>query len=357
MLIAQITCSRGSFSFRAKVDLKPGVLYGLIGPSGSGKTTFLHALAGIVPADGKIKFKQDIWQDHSYIAPSQRRSTSTVFQENRLFPHLTVKENLLFAEERTLSDSCSVDMKAVVENLEIDRILEKKPEQLSGGQIKRVSIARSILSDPDVLLLDEPTTELEDRLKSKILKFISELTKTNNKITILVSHHLPDIGRYCEETMVISKNVISPPRPTQSVFVRGLADLSNNAESLEGSVLSVTVLDHQRDRGLTRLSLADEIIVAPISDDLERGEKTNIFVLARDVILASEQPDNISIRNCLSGQLVEINDYPDDFSSVVIIDIGGQSLAARITNSSLQDMSLQTGQTIFALIKTISVEV
>jgi len=79
--------------------------------------------------------------------------------------------------------------------------------------------------------------------------------------------------------------------------------------------------------------------------------------LARDVILASEQPDNISIRNCLSGQLVEINDYPDDFSSVVIIDIGGQSLAARITNSSLQDMRLQTGQTIFALIKTISVEV
>ena len=157
--------------------------------------------------------------------------------------------------------------------------------------------------------------------------------------------------------MVISKNTITPPRPTQSVFVRGLADLSNQAESLEGSVLSVTVLDHQRDRGLTRLSLADETIVAPISDDLKRGEKTNIFVLARDVILASEQPDNISIRNCLSGQLVEINDYPDDFSSVVIIDIGGQSLAARITNSSLQDMSLQTGQTIFALIKTISVEV
>ena len=108
MLIAQITCSRASFSIRAEVDLKPGVLYGLIGPSGSGKTTFLHALAGIVPANGEIKFKQDIWQDHSYIAPSQRRSTSTVFQENRLFPHLTVKENLLFAEVRSLSDSSSL---------------------------------------------------------------------------------------------------------------------------------------------------------------------------------------------------------------------------------------------------------
>ena len=357
MLIAQITCSRASFSIRAEVDLTPGVLYGLIGPSGSGKTTFLHALAGLVPADGEIKFKQDIWQDHSHLAPSQRRSISTVFQENRLFPHLTVKKNLLFAEERSLTDSCSVDMETVVENLEIDRILEKKPEQLSGGQIKRVSIARSILSDPDVLLLDEPTTELEDRLKSKILKLISELTKTNNKITILVSHHLPDIGRYCEETMVISKNTISPPRPTQSVFVRGLADLSNQADSSEGSVLSVTVLDHQRERGLTRFSFADEIIVAPISDDLEVGEKTNIFVLARDVILASKQPDKISIRNCLSGQLVQINEYPDDFSSVVLIDIGGQSLAARITNSSLQDMSLQPGQTIFALIKTISVKV
>ena len=154
MLIAQITCSRASFSIRAEVDLKQGVFYGLIGPSGSGKTTFLHALAGLVPANGEIKFKKDIWQDHSYLAPSRRRSISTVFQENRLFPHLTVKENLLFAEARSLSDSCSVDMETVVEHLEIDRILEKKPEQLSGGQIKRVSIARSILSNPDVLLLD-----------------------------------------------------------------------------------------------------------------------------------------------------------------------------------------------------------
>ena len=132
MLIAQITCSRARFSIRAEVDLKQGVFYGLIGPSGSGKTTFLHALAGLVPANGEIKFKEDIWQDHSYLAPSRRRSVSTVFQENRLFPHLTVKENLLFAEERSLSDSCSVDMETVVENLEIDRILEKKPEQLSG---------------------------------------------------------------------------------------------------------------------------------------------------------------------------------------------------------------------------------
>ena len=357
MLSAQIKCSRASFSIAANVDLKPGTLYGLIGPSGSGKTTFLQVLGGLVTADGDIKFKEQIWQNNSFIAPSQSRSTSTVFQENRLFPHMTVKENLLFATERSSDNASSVDMETVLENLEIDRLLENKPQKLSGGQIKRVSIARSILSNPDVLLLDEPTAELEDRLKSKILKFIGELTRINNMITILVSHHLPDIARYCAETMVISKNTISPPRPTQSIFAHGLTGFSEQIDFQEGSVLSVTVVDHQIDRGLTSLEVAGEVIVAPITDNLKKGEQTNIFVLAKDVILASNQPQNISIRNCLSGQLVEMNEHPDDFSSIVMVDLGGQILAAQITNSSLQDMGLQTGQTIFALIKTVSIEV
>lgn len=170
--------SRGAFFGHYRGRFGPPAV--VTGPSGSGKTTLLDLLAGLVDATGSCSVDGASVLDSAagVRLPARRRGVGYAFQDDRLFPHLTVKKNLGFAGRG--------DVRAVAEALDLSRLLDRRPGDLSGGEKKRVAVGRALLAAERLLLLDEPFAPLDDRLVARVARLIED--KARHTPTILVSH-------------------------------------------------------------------------------------------------------------------------------------------------------------------------
>jgi len=185
---------------KAKLTINDGERIGIVGRSGSGKTTLLRILAGLEKSDGEIKVDNHIWQNKNIYLKPQSRKVGFLFQDYALFPNMTVEENLKFGMKNQ-KDSARIE--EMLDLIELKKSRKYKPNQLSGGEKQRVALGRAILSDPQILLLDEPFSAIDSELKEKLRNELLIIIEKFNLITILVSHDQNDINKICNRVYKI----------------------------------------------------------------------------------------------------------------------------------------------------------
>ena len=355
-LAARFNGSLGSFSLDLAFKAPMRGVTAIFGPSGCGKTTVLRCVAGLRRMAGRLRIGEEVWQDDetgTFRKPYQR-SVGYVFQEASLFPHLTVRQNLEYGARRAGSARplSVVRFADVVELLGIGALLDRGPVSLSGGERQRVAVGRALLSQPRLLLMDEPLSGLDYGAKEEILPYFEVLHETLSVPILYVSHDLREVARLADTMVVLSNGRKVCQGPIQEILER--LDLSPWDGDFETCVvLHARVADQDRPFRITRLDHHGQSISIPAAD-LEIGEEVRLRIRSRDVALATAKPQGTSVRNILSGTVIDIVEDPDTAFAEVLVDIGGGRLRARITRDASAELGLATGKPVYALVKTIS---
>lgn len=351
MLSVEIRHNFQDFTLDAAFDAPPGVT-ALFGRSGSGKTTVVNAIAGLLrPQAGRIVADGQLLSDSStgQFLPPHRRGMGYVFQEARLFPHLTVRQNLLYG--RWFSRRAGAELSRIVEMLGIGHLLSRRPAALSGGERQRVALGRAILSNPRLLLMDEPLAALDEARKSEILPYLERLRDEIGLPILYVSHSPAEISRLATTVVLLDGGRVVASGPASDVLSDPhVAPLFGAREV--GAIISAQV-EAQAEDGLTRLQTpAGDIWLSRVSAPL--GTKLRLRIFAQDVMIALEKPVGISALNVLA---VTIRDLTEMDGAVLLrLDGGGgEVLLAQITKRSRQTLDLSEGQQVYAVLKAVSV--
>jgi molybdate transport system ATP-binding protein len=339
--------------FRLAIDttLELRGVTALYGPSGSGKTSLLRVVSGLEKAPGnRIEFDGVVWQSASTWVPPHHRHVGYVFQESRLFPHLDVRANLRFPM-RVGNGPKRIAYEDVVDALDLHRLLDQRPGALSGGEQQRVAIGRTLLSAPQLLLMDEPLSSLDTRRKREVIPYVEALPGQFGMPILYVTHDADEVTRLADRMLVLDDGRMAATGDVADVFERiDLAGLSGQLGN--GSVLRGRVLG--RAAGLTTISVDEQLLRIP-GIDRPRGATMRLRIRSRDVVVATSQPENLSIRNILEATVIRA-DRVDDVHVELLLDIGSQHLRARITSHALEELGLAAGQHVFALIKSVALE-
>jgi len=325
----------------------------LFGASGSGKSTLLRIVAGLEKrARGVVRFSEEVWQNgNGPEVPSHRRGIGYVFQDARLFAHLSVAGNLRYAARRA-HDGAAIRFDDVVDSLDLQALLARRTGELSGGERQRVALGRALLTRPRLMLMDEPLASLDERRKADILPYIERLPRAFRVPTIYVTHNLAEVTRLADRMLVLSDGRVAAEGAVADVLAR--LDLAPETGRFEaGTLLSARVIGHDDTYHLTMLDHAGQQIEAPRAD-LAIGAPVRLRVRARDVMLATQRPSGISARNVLHGTIREIVEEPDTAYAETLVDIGGESLRARITRKTVAELRLASGTPVYAIVKAVT---
>jgi molybdate transport system ATP-binding protein len=327
----------------------------LFGPSGSGKSSLLRIIAGLERrARGRIAFGDELWQnaDSALFVPAHRRGVGYVFQDARLFSHLTVEGNLRFADKRSRTLDGAIAFDDVVAALELAPLLARRCDALSGGERQRVAIGRTLLTRPRLLLMDEPLVGLDLKRKAEILPYIEALPDAFRVSVVYVTHAIEEVTRLAERMIVLAAGRKVAEGLVEDVLER--LDLHTAMGHFEaGVVLTTRVLRHDLDYQLTLLDHHGQTIAMP-RVAAEEGSEIRLRVRARDVALATQRPEWISVRNILSGRVSEIVEEPHTAFAEVLVDIGGARLRSRLTRQAVAELELEIGKPVFALVKSVT---
>jgi len=347
----------GTFLLDAQFEAGSGLI-ALFGRSGSGKTSIVNTIAGLIrPQHGRVAVDGTVLVDtqSGLFVPRHRRRIGYVFQEGRLFPHLTVRQNLLYG--RWFAPRAGArrgdDLERVVDLLGIGGLLERRPGRLSGGEKQRVAIGRALLADPRLLLMDEPLASLDEERKAEILPYIERLRDQSKVPVVYVSHSVAEVARLATTVVLLSEGKVAAVGPTSEVMQRlDLVPLTGRAEA--GAIVEATVERHDDTYGLTELvSRAGRWRLHRI--DAPLGARLRLRVHARDVMLSRSAPTDLSALNVLPGTVADIGAH--DGSMVEIrIDCSGEALIARLTRYSVDRLGLTPGTPVFALVKSVALD-
>jgi molybdate transport system ATP-binding protein len=343
--------------FRLAMDFsvsRPG-LTALFGPSGSGKSTCINAIAGLLrPEAGRIEINgRPVFDSTTGLnMPARQRRVGYVFQDARLFPHLSVGRNLDFGARRSPEPPERGERDHVIEMLGIGHLLERRPATLSGGERQRVALGRALLMKPELLLLDEPLAALDQARKAEILPHLERLRDESRIPIVLVSHALDDVARLADDIVVVNEGRSVAAGAVEEILSRlDLTPLTGQSEPM--SVIAADVLHHDDRDGLTELGFnGGRLWVARVEAD--PGEQVRLRIAARDVMLALTPPPDVSAINMIYGHVAEVRAHPGTYCDVRLI-CGGSVLLARITRRSADRLGLIPGREVIAVIKAVSV--
>jgi len=331
----------------------------LFGRSGSGKTSLITMLAGLSrPARGRIAIDDTVLFDSGagINVPPERRRLGYVFQEDRLFPHLSVRSNLLYGHRRAPARDRTAALPEIVELLGIGHLLERRPARLSGGEKQRVAIGRALLAHPRLLLMDEPLASLDAARKEEILPFIERLRDRLQLPIVYVTHDLQEIVRLADTVALLADGRVAALGTVDEILGRAdLRSLTGRHEA--GALLRASVESHDERFGLTHLAFAGGRLRTSRLD-LPIGTPVRVNIRARDVSIALSAPADISILNVLPARIVEIvaNDGANTDLKLALADGGQAAIWARLTARSVHDLQLAAGRDVFALIKAVAID-
>jgi molybdate transport system ATP-binding protein len=355
-LAVDITHRLGNFVLDVRFKAEGGLI-ALFGRSGSGKTSIINVIAGLIRPDrARIEIDSTVLVDteRRIHVPPHRRRIGYVFQEGRLFPHLTVRQNLLYGRWFAGAGGGGEDLERVVDLLGIGGLTERHPGRLSGGEKQRVAIGRALLSDPRLLLMDEPLASLDEDRKGEILPYIERLRDLSKIPVVYVSHSITEVARLATTIVLVGDGKIVACGPTADIMQRlDLPALTGHSDDAAiGAVIEATVERHDDAAGLTELSSRAGLwrlhrIGAPV------GARLRLQVRARDVILARLAPVDISALNVLPGVVADIG-ARDTPIVEVRVDCNGEALIARLTRYSANQLDLAPGVPVFAVVKGVS---
>lgn len=350
-----ISALRGDLELHVALSLRMTGIVGLLGPSGSGKTSLLRIIAGLDHADGHVRFGDDIWLESvsGKRMPCHRRPVGLVFQDGRLFPHLRVHQNLRYAQKRATQKDSGLTFEAVVDALHISALLDRWPSTLSGGERQRVALARSLLTAPSLLLMDEPLSALDRRTKAELLPFLGAVPRQFGIPVLFVSHAIEEVAQLADHVVLLSRGRIAAEGPVPDIFQeQALHDFTGAFDA--GSILQSTIIGHDPDWHMTYVSCDSQMVTIPLVRSLDSGALINLRVRARDVTLSLQKPDQLSTQNALFGHISQIEMETESAFCEVTIKLHTQSLRARITRKSVHMLSLSVGDPVYALIKGTS---
>ncbi|MGF1456869.1 MAG: molybdenum ABC transporter ATP-binding protein [Alphaproteobacteria bacterium] len=334
----------------------------LFGPSGSGKTSILRAIAGFErPVRGRIALRgadgsQTVWFDDRQRAacPPHRRPVGYLFQDGRLFSHRTVRGNLRYADRRRRAVG-SPGPDEVTAVFDLGPLLDRSVDRLSGGERQRVALARTLLSRPRLLLLDEPLSALDLPRRLAILPYLEALAGRFGVPVLYVSHALDEVARLADHMIVLGQGGVAARGATAQVLARlDLGGLSHHRDA--GAVLKGRVAAHDQRLCLSTVAVGAHRFAVPLLAGKVPGEGVRLRVRARDVGIALERPTGLSIRNIIPAVVTEVALLSGGPDADLSLDIGGAFLRARITRASVEDLALSPGQRVHALIKSIGLD-
>lgn len=352
-LTIDVSHRQGHFHLAAELGLPLRGVTALFGSSGCGKTSLLRLIAGLDRLQqGRIALGQAVLADtrHGVRLPPHRRRLGVVFQEPRLFPHYRVAGNLRYG----MPDHMGARFDAIVGLLGIQSLLERYPATLSGGEARRVAIGRALLSDPKLLLMDEPLSGLDSARKAELLRYIRRLSAEVGVPIIYVSHAPEEILEVADALVLMDAGKVLASGDLDEMLMR--FELSEALAGFDGaSRLMGRVLGHSQDDSLTELELADgqRLLVPMLSVDI--GQTVRLRIPARDVALATQALQGLSYRNQLSAVIEEVSQLPGHASSLELrLRLGEQALRARVTRQSWRELGLAEGQPVTALVRCVA---
>ncbi|MAQ50139.1 MAG: molybdenum ABC transporter ATP-binding protein [Pseudomonas sp.] len=328
----------------------------IVGPSGSGKTTLLRCVAGLEKADqALIEINGNCWQDsqHGLWLPPHKRALGYVFQEASLFDHLSVHGNLDYGRRRSAEPASDKQAAQIIELLGIGHLLQRSTTGLSGGERQRVGIARALLTNPRLLLLDEPLTALDPQRKADILPYLERLHAELDIPLLYVSHSPDEVARLADHLVLLENGTLRASGPLQTLLPR--LDLpmahSDDARSvLHGQVSACD--DHYQ---LLELTLAGSVLKLRVPHAaLPLGQQVRVAVQARDVSLALEKPQHSSVLNQLPARIEAIEPGNHPAQTLVRLALGDNALLARVTRYSADQLQLQPGLNVWVQIKAVA---
>ncbi|MBU30025.1 MAG: molybdenum ABC transporter ATP-binding protein [Pseudomonadales bacterium] len=328
----------------------------IVGPSGSGKTTLLRCVAGLEKADqALIEINGNCWQDsqHGLWLPPHKRALGYVFQEASLFDHLSVHGNLDYGRRRSAEPASDKQAAQIIKLLGIGHLLQRSTTGLSGGERQRVGIARALLTNPRLLLLDEPLTALDPQRKADILPYLERLHAELDIPLLYVSHSPDEVARLADHLVLLENGTLRASGPLQTLLPR--LDLpmahSDDARSvLHGQVSACD--DHYQ---LLELTLAGSVLKLRVPHAaLPLGQQVRVAVQARDVSLALEKPQHSSVLNQLPARIEAIEPGNHPAQTLVRLALGDNALLARVTRYSADQLQLQPGLNVWVQIKAVA---
>ena len=339
-----------SFQWSGQLESGFGVT-ALFGRSGAGKTSLVNMIAGLLtPDEGQIVIGGTcVFDSASGInLPPEQRSVGVVFQDGRLFPHLTVRGNLAYGRCRGKRSAPGFDQ--VVQLLELGALLERRTMTLSGGEQQRVAIGRALLTAPEVLLLDEPLSGLDGERREEVLGFLERLKEDRDLTIVYVTHRMEEVVRLADRLALIDRGAIQAAGAPRDLLGRPeLQSLTGRRTA--GALLSCRVERADDGEGLSRLSCSGHTLLLPRLE-LASGRDILLRVRAGDVSLSLERPRRSSVLNVMSGEVKRVLEEDGALANVVVNV--GQTLWARVTRRSVRELKLAPGQRVYAVIKAAS---
>jgi molybdate transport system ATP-binding protein len=343
----------GSFALDAAFRVPATGVTGLFGPSGCGKTSVLRAIAGLLHLPGsRCAVAGDVWQDAGRFVPVHQRPIGYVFQEASLFPHLSVRGNLMFGVPR--AGALRIGLDETVELLGLEALLDRAPHNLSGGERQRVAIGRALLSQPRLLLMDEPLSALDRATKEGILPFLERLHTRLGLPVLYVSHDMAEVERLTDHLVLMEGGrvrAVGPLADLQSDPALPLAVSRDAAVNLDARVEGFSPVE-----GLLTLAVQGGRFLVPGSGGTA-GERRRLRIFAGDVSLAPELPGASTILNTLRARILSLTPV-GHHEVLVVLELGmagaGDRLLARISRRSLNALQLREGMDIHAQVKGVA---
>jgi molybdate transport system ATP-binding protein len=344
---------RGGFALDAGFELPtPGVV-ALFGRSGCGKTTLVNVIAGLLgPEHGRVALGDRLLldTDRGIDIPPERRRIGYVFQDARLFPHLRVAANLRYAQRRAAA-APFVTRDQVADLLDLGALMHRRTHELSGGERQRVAIGRALLSQPALLLLDEPLAALDASRREEVLPYLETLRDQLKIPMVYVSHSFDEVLRLATHLVLMDSGRTIAQGDLGQMSLNSTLRAIIGADAV-GAIVDGTVLGVDASSGLTRVQVGrGELKVRCVHVD--PGVKLRVQLLARDLVVATQPPQHLSVRNSLKGVVTGVAEDDED-SELITIDIGGTLIMARVTKAATHELGLAAGLPVWALVKAAS---
>lgn len=354
MLLVALQKRRGEFQLDASFSAPTPGITALFGRSGCGKSTLISLIAGLLEPDaGRVMIGDDVLVDcdRELHVDARHRRIGVVFQDSRLFPHLNVQANLRYGAKRVPRGTPEhMKFDEVLKLLGLENLLHRRPHELSGGEKQRVALGRALLSQPRLLLLDEPLASLDMARREEVLPYLERLRDTLALPIVYVSHQFDEVLRLATRVVLLDAGRVVADGDIATVSrdprLRAIVGAESVGAVVAGSVERTDVA------GLAMLRVGDAELTVEV--DARVGQRIQIQVLARDVIVATEAPRGLSVRNVVPAHVVSVT--PDSGRAVLVeLDIGRTTtLLARITERASTELALEPGKQVWALIKAVS---
>lgn len=358
-LCVHIELKRSNFSLHVDEKFETGIT-GIFGHSGAGKTSLLQCISGVeTPNKGTIVVNEKPLFSSAVNAnvATHKRNIGYVFQEGRLFPHLTVMKNVLYGKRFSKNRASGFDFQSIVAMLEIEHLLHSYPSEISGGERQRVSLARALLSAPDVLLLDEPFSALDQKLRKQIIPFIVKVASYSNIPVLIVSHDLPDILRLTDRLCIMKNGMVTGHGEYYELLKNNDFFTSVSPHEIINTI-TLEVKELKNADGIVVLNGCGEnrkinIVFEPEYCSYSLGDKVKVFLRSNDIVLGSQVLESASFQNQIKGTISQLHGN----GSRVLCHINcGFMLIAEISRASVLKMNLHEGKEVYAHFKSLALD-